>query len=175
MGEFFGILTKALEAARIDPATSTLRGNILTSSDGTTYFARTSQDIKQIAGEVESLRALAVSCPEVVPEVYAFEVEGGEAAMISQYFDLKGGSTNGDTQKELARRVAKPHTQPQDTSSGTGGKYGFHFPTHCGVTEQDNTWEEEWEDFFRNRRLGNLVKRIGNSEISQEWERLKEK
>jgi fructosamine-3-kinase len=43
------------------------------------------------------------------------------------------------------------------------------------VTEQDNTWEEDWETFYRDRRLGDLVRRIGDEQVTQAWERLQEK
>lgn len=172
------ILIRALRAAKIDPATVTQRGNVLTADDGSTYFARTSRDIKQITGEVESLRALGRACPELVPKQFAFEVddEAGEGAMVSQYFDLVGGSSRGDTQRELARRVAKLHTVSKDEGrEGHGGRYGFHVPTHCGVTEQDNTWEDSWEVFFRDRRLGDLVRRIGDDKLIDAWEEMKKK
>lgn len=171
------ILMQAIKSANIDPATSTLKGNLLSTPTGQTYFVRTSTDIPQITGEFRSLRALAQTCPEVVPEVYAFEVDSQwtEAAMVSQYYDLSGGSSRGDTQRELARRIAKLHTVPPEASEGYTGKYGFEVPTFCGVTEQDNTWEEDWETFYRDRRLGDLVRRIGDKQIKQAWGSLQEK
>jgi protein-ribulosamine 3-kinase len=32
-------------------------------------------------------------------------------------------------------------------------------PTHCGLTEQDNRWTDEWLEFYRDRRLGSLLAR----------------
>lgn len=48
-------------------------------------------------------------------------------------------------------------------------------PTHCGATEQDNTWDDDWGRFFADRRLGDLVNRLGDPTITKEWERLREK
>lgn len=62
---------------------------------------------------------------------------------------------------------------PPEGTEGYEGKYGFPVPTHCGATEQDNTWEESWEVFWRDRRLGNLVNRIGDKEINALWEDMK--
>jgi protein-ribulosamine 3-kinase len=67
------------------------------------------------------------------------------------------------------------HTRPPEGTPGYTGEYGFAVPTHCGVTEQDNTWEDSWEVFYRDRRLGDLVKRIGDGQISKEWDRLKQR
>lgn len=171
------VLSVAFQAAGLDLSALTAAGNIYTSADGSRYFARTSSDVKQITGEVESLRALARACPEVMPRMYAFEIDpkGREAAMVSQYFDLKSGSSRGDTQRELARRIAKLHTPTTGPDGDTVEKYGFHVPTHCGVTEQDNTWEEEWEVFYRDRRLGDLVRRIGDKQVDQAWKQMKDK
>ena len=55
------------------------------------------------------------------------------------------------------------------------GKYGFGVPTHCGVSELDNTWEESWEVFYRDRRLGDVIGKIEDSEINQEWAKMKDK
>jgi protein-ribulosamine 3-kinase len=173
MAEIPQILKKALQSAGIDPTTVTVRGNVITSADGSTYFARTSRDTKQITGEIESLKALAKTGHDLVPKIYAFEVDEKreEAAMISQYFDLGGGRSIRESQQELARRVAKLHTTLEGDMPE--GRYGFRVPTHCGVTEQDNTWEDDWEVFFRDRRLGDLVKRIGDDKINNTFEELK--
>lgn len=48
-------------------------------------------------------------------------------------------------------------------------------PTHCGATQQDNTWEADWATFFRERRLGDLVRRLGDGQITAAWERLSAK
>jgi protein-ribulosamine 3-kinase len=176
------ILEKALHAAKIDPTSASLRGNVLTCADGSTYFARTSHNITQITGEVESLRALATTCPEVVPAVYAFEIDldRKEAGMVSQYFDFSSSSirpARGDRncQRELARRVARLHTAPPAVTAGDHAVFGFHVPTHCGVTEQDNSWEDSWEVFYRDRRLGDLVGRIGDQDINRVWAEIRDK
>ncbi|TXT06142.1 hypothetical protein VHUM_03615 [Vanrija humicola] len=54
------------------------------------------------------------------------------------------------------------------TPSGTA--YGFECITHCGATAQNNAWNESWEAFFRDQRLGDLVARIGEPRITALWE-----
>jgi len=126
-------------------------------------------NVAQMRGEAESLKAIANIAPDLVPRVIGFEVDesGKEAGMVSRYFDLSSFRSSG-TQTELAKKVAEMHTPPAGVE-----RYGFEVPTHCGMTEQDNTWEEGWMVFFRDRRLGDLVRRIDDAEITSAWEKLK--
>jgi fructosamine-3-kinase len=55
------------------------------------------------------------------------------------------------------------------------GAYGFGVPIFCGPTQQDNTWEASWEVFFRDRRLGDVVRRIGERGVEDLWARMKER
>lgn len=71
--------------------------------------------------------------------------------------------------------MAEMHKVPAEGTPGYTGKFGFEKATHCGVTEQDNRWEDDWRVFYEKRRLGDLVKRIGDSEISKAWEELRAK
>ncbi len=91
-----------------------------------------------------------------------------EVGMISQWFDL--GRLPSEGQRELGRKLAIMHSAQRD-----GERYGFERPTHCGVTQLDNSWEDSWEVFFRDRRLGDLVSRLDNHEISMVWEQMKRK
>lgn len=138
---------------------------------------------------------MSITGSDIAPRLYRFEClsDGTKAAVLSDYFDLSGGMKEGD-QRELARNLARMHTPPTidqlqiarfqangldsaDVDSetlglgdgGSGAKYGFPVPTHCGVTEQDNTWEEDWAVFFGQRRLGDMVRRIGDKSIEKEW------
>ena len=159
-----------------------------------TFIARTASgsSLPQMKGEAAGLRAMALTSPDLVPTLIGFELseDGKEGAMVSQYFDLSGGSTSKsspEAQRELGRRLAKMHTPPsidEDDAIGHSGftegqgyiytgKYGFGIPTHCGVSELDNTWEESWEVFYRDRRLEDVVRKIGDGQISQEWEKMK--
>ncbi|WVQ96383.1 hypothetical protein IAU59_003488 [Kwoniella sp. CBS 9459] len=140
------------------------------------YFTKAQKDVAQMRGEIEGLRTMGLTAPSLVPKILGFEVadDGKESAMVTQYFKLGAAPNGRDTQVELGKKLAEMH-QPPPTSSSEGytGKYGFPVPTHCGVTEQDNTWEEDWETFFRDRRLGDMVRRIGDRDISGAWEGLK--
>lgn len=55
------------------------------------------------------------------------------------------------------------HLAPAPSSQ----RFGFPVPTCCGATEQDNTEEESWATFFGERRIEDLVRRIGDAELSR--------
>ncbi|WVW86582.1 hypothetical protein I302_108632 [Kwoniella bestiolae CBS 10118] len=156
------------------------RGCYLHKPTGMMYFTKTQSDIPQMRGEIEGLLAMGRTTDGLglVPKVLGFEIDEdkGECGMVTQYFKL--GSSSKNMQKELGEKIAKMHSVPpsnEGTGEGYTGKYGFNVPTHCGVTEQDNSWEGSWEVFYRDRRLGDLVTRIGDREINKEWEVMKER
>ncbi|KAA1072256.1 hypothetical protein PGT21_031205 [Puccinia graminis f. sp. tritici] len=85
--------------------------------------------------------------------------------MISEYFDLS--HMDSKLERSLARQLARMHDPTNPASQAPNGMYGFDVPTHCGETEQDNTWEKDWMVFFRDRRIKSVVDRIGDEEIKQ--------
>lgn len=153
------LIRAAFEKAKIDPS----------SSDRSEYFTKTSRIVPQLVGEYKSLEALSqMAPPGFVPRPYGLAVseDGKEGGMVSERF-VFGGTKD---QKELGRRLAEMHKY-----TSPNGKFGFGVPTFCGVTEQDNTWTEGWKEFFVERRVGDMVKRIGDKEISKEWEKMRDK
>ncbi|MBW0502924.1 hypothetical protein O181_042639, partial [Austropuccinia psidii MF-1] len=116
-------------------------------------------------GEAESLRALGKAAPGLVPKLYLNAFLQGQAVMISEYFNLMPISPKLD--RELGRRLASMHDPNAAESRSPNGLYGFHVPTYCGETEQDNRWEKNWITFFRDRRLKSLLDLIGDSEIEK--------
>jgi protein-ribulosamine 3-kinase len=78
--------------------------------------------------------------------------------------------------RRLAKRMATELHNPESAKARSpNGKYGFHVPTHCGETEQDNTFEDDWMVFFRDRRIGDLIDRIGDQEITRVGKDLRER
>jgi fructosamine-3-kinase len=132
----------------------------VTSSSGKTYFAKAGspREREQYVGEAESLRAMALAAPGLVPSLLAFGFvdEKGEEIMdrdgdregrpffISEYKHLtalteRSGAT-------LGRRLATEiHGR---TSTSPNGRYGFEVPTFCGATRLRNGWYETWERCF---------------------------
>ena len=146
------------------------------------YFTKHAKGkaIAQMRGEAASLRAMAMTAPPgLIPRVIGFKDVGGLGAMVSTYAD-RGGHRR-DAQRKLGEAVAGMHSRPSsghedgEVDHAYTGKYGFGVPTHCGATEQDNTWEESWEAFFRDRRLGDIVRRLGDAKVTKTWDRMKER
>jgi protein-ribulosamine 3-kinase len=132
------------------------------------------KDVLQLIGEAEGLRAMGAAAPDLVPKLYSCGYDDlqsrNQAYMITEWFEMAGSWRDAKHQRELGRKLAEMHRYRAD--AGHGDKFGFSVPTHCGVTEQDNTWEERWDFFYRDRRLGDLVRRIGDPAISQSWEKM---
>lgn len=180
--------------ASLDPSTLTGRGPVLTSPSGK-YYAKTARgnSAAQMRGEASSLAAMALTAPPgLIPRIIGYvdadKADDGVGGLVTEYAD--GRSSAG--QAALGRALALMHRPPDAEHSeeaaedGNGGgagapdttytgKFGFPVPTHCGATEQDNTWEERWEVFFRDRRLGDLVERIGDKRVDKAWKRCLER
>jgi len=153
---------------------------------GTHYFAKTSAhaSAKQVRAEAASLAAMARTAPAgLVPRILGYRERDGVVALVTGY----AGGRRGDM-RLLGERLAKMHIPPpreegeqeqeQEQEDMTRpptmytGEYGFPVPTFCGATEQDNTWTVSWEDFFRDRRLGSLVERIGEGRVTAMWKKM---
>ena len=162
-------ILKQLE--RIEPG-ARFSGNLpqVTSSSGKTYFAKAGspREREQYVGEAESLRAMALAAPGLVPSLLAFgfvdekgeemtDREGeGSPFFISEYKHLtalteRSGETLG---RRLATEMHGRATSPND------GRYGFEVPTFCGATRLRNGWYETWERCF-DVLVGDLLSTLG--------------
>ena len=164
------LLTQAFKNAGISLSSPSVAGTTVTEG-GKKYFAKTSSNVPQAIGEAESLKHMALTAPSgFVPAFYGIQVEGNKAGMVSEHFDLGGRKD----QKALGEMLAEMHRPPPAGAEGVEeGKYGFAVPTFCGETRQDNTWTEDWKTFFTERRVGDLVRRLGDRDVSKLWEEMK--
>lgn len=101
----------------------------------------------------------------LTPRVHTFGEEDGKAWLVTDYSDFSGGLSSA-TQKTLGKKLALMHLH----GTSPNGQFGFDRPTHCGVTEQNNTWNKSWPSFWADQRIGELIKRIdkkrgGDSEL----------
>jgi fructosamine-3-kinase len=96
----------------------------------------------------------------LVPKVHTYgkTEDGSKAYLCTDYLDFSG-SLSSSAQKTLGKKLALMHSH----GTSPNGKFGFDVPTHCGDTEQDNTWTDSWSEFWANRRIGEMVKRINSS------------
>ncbi|BEI88189.1 uncharacterized protein CcaverHIS019_0109070 [Cutaneotrichosporon cavernicola] len=181
-------LASIFSAHGLEPSGS---GPVFRTANGEYYgkVARSRRAADQMRGEAASLAAmLRTAPPGLVPRVLGY-VDADVGALVTEYADGRGG--RGGRQAALGRALAEMHCPPPSEAGAGGGeavaqnaldkitaytgKFGFPVPTHCGVTEQDNTWTESWEEFFRDRRLGDLVRRIGEARVNKAWGRCKER
>lgn len=110
---------------------------------GKTYIAKlASTNVVQLLGEAEGLRRMYKTSPGLVPKLHIVEqLDNGnncKALFISDYIEL--GSLDGKATTKLAEKMANELHNPEKQLSDVEG-FGFPVPTHCGATEQDNTWE----------------------------------
>ncbi|KAE8227421.1 hypothetical protein CF319_g117 [Tilletia indica] len=140
---------------------------------GKLLFGKVAAPEAQVLGEAASLRALRKACEQaslndeecIVPRVYGSGTADKEGRvrqgyLITDYLTLARG-LDSSGQAKLGRRLAQLHS-----ASPPERRYGFQVPTHCGVTEQDNTFESDWRTFWERRRIGDLVERIGDQRLS---------
>ncbi|UZJ54342.1 hypothetical protein CBS101457_003662 [Exobasidium rhododendri] len=134
--------------------------------------------IDQVLGEAESLNAMyraslaAGQTQTLIPTIHAFgKIENkGEAFLVTDYKQLSSGLSR-KNQRTLGEKLAQMHR----SGTSENGMYGFSRPTHCGATEQDNTWTSNWSDFWADRRIGDLIRKSGDEELARLETQLREK
>jgi fructosamine-3-kinase len=103
--------------------------------------------------EAESLRELKEAAKDqlIVPGVFAArEIDQSPGFLVLEMLDT-GHTYNSD--EVLGRGLATIHLY-------TSEKFGFYSNNYCGATTQDNSWKENWTDFFVQNRLGFLLNLI---------------
>lgn len=73
-----------------------------------------------------------------------------------------------ESQKILGRKLGEMHK----AAAPPGQAFGFDVPTFCGETEQDNRACDTWEEFWRERRIRDLIDRIGDPQLSKIGQRV---
>lgn len=125
--------------------------------------------------EAEGLAALAATgTPLRIPKVIAVAPESREPGKPAESPDPSGApqgnprmpgllvlehlepDADGPSQRtweELGRGLASMHRAPEE-------KFGFERDNYCGLTPQENAWSADWAGFYRDRRLGALIRRL---------------
>ena len=142
----------------------------LRSSSGANYYAKigTASENAQYVAEVESLKALDIAAPGLVPKVLASgfftqddqesKPGAGRPYFLSEYKDLRSLSPASAT--VLGRRLA----EEVHSYKGTNG-FGFHVPTFCGPTRMDNGWYSSWEKCY-DALIAGLLSHLKSSRYS---------
>ena len=123
--------------------------------------------------EAECLRELKKANPEplIIPEVILVkEVNDTPGYLLLEFLEI-GHPQNGD--EDLGWGLSRLHRI-------RGENFGFRSASYCGLTLQDNTWQDNWPKFFAEQRIGALVSQIQkergmSSEHLKVYEKLIEK
>jgi len=104
-------------------------------------------------GEATALNAINEAVPDFVPKALCFgSLPTGGGFIVLSF--IRFTSSNSKHQIALAKKLAQLHS-----TTSPNGKFGFPVTTMCGSTEQDNTWEDEWVTFYKERRLRPMLKK----------------
>jgi len=104
--------------------------------------------------EAAGLRALRDAGSELaIPEVLVAlpPGDGRPACIVMEYLAPRAGTARDDA--ALGRGLAAIHGQPRDA-------FGFSVTTYCGPTPQDNRSSPSWAEFYAERRLRPLARRL---------------
>ena len=117
----------------------------LEGADGSRYFIKLhdAHRLPMFVAEVEGLNAIARTNTIRVPLPISQGCACGVSYLVLEYLEL---SSRGDA-KLLGEQLAALHRC-------TGKKFGFAQDGFIGTTPQQNGWDEDWVEFWRERRLG---------------------
>lgn len=132
----------------------------LVTSEGE-FFAKWSRDapadifVNEACG-LEALREAGAAL--VIPRVLAASepVDGQPAFLILEYLP-PAPPGQGHDRENLGRGLATLHR-------ASAPQFGFPSPTYCGSTWQDNRSGESWTEFYRDRRLRPMVRRLADQD-----------
>jgi protein-ribulosamine 3-kinase len=113
-------------------------------TDGSRYFAKTNRaDLAgMFAAEAEGLEEIAATGTLRVPRPLAHGILGNRAYLVLEHLDFVRAGDPATMGRQLA--ALHRHTAP---------RFGWRRDNTIGSTPQDNTWEDDWVTFWRERRL----------------------
>lgn len=159
------VFTRALQRTHPNISLSQEGSSTLRASSGERYFIKIGslREIDQYVGEAESLKAINIAAPGLAPTLIDFgiidkdskrqESDVGKPYFISEFKDM--GSLSTPAAKMLGERLATE----MHAYKSPNGKFGFHVPTYCGATKQDNGWFATWTECF-DALIGGLVDKL---------------
>jgi len=88
----------------------------------------------------------------VIPKViWSKEVDDLPGLLLMEY--LHPATNTSGMDEQLGRGIAQLHRKTSST-------FGFYHSNYCGTTIQDNTWTDNWPEFYAERRIWALVQQI---------------
>lgn len=109
--------------------------------------------LKEAAGldEMRSIDNPFLIIPKVI---WRKETDEWPGLLLTEYLPPANSSSGFD--ERLGMGIARLHRK-------TAAAFGFHHSNYCGTTVQDNTWNNDWPEFYAQQRILSLVKRIISS------------
>lgn len=88
----------------------------------------------------------------VIPKViWSKEIDDSPGLLLMEYLQPASNTSGFDGQ--LGRGLAQLHRK-------SAFAFGFQHSNYCGTTIQDNTWTNNWPEFYAERRIWALVQQI---------------
>lgn len=146
------------------------RAAVIRARDGRRYFVKLNDgaQLAMFEAEVEGLQELARSQAVRVPQpVCAIRMQR-QAFLVLEYLEL--GDEHIRTQEILGIQLAAMHRE-------TRPRFGWYRDNTIGATRQINDWNDDWIDFYRERRLQyqfDLAAQRGESRLLRLGEQLLE-
>ena len=134
------------------------RAYCLTLSDGRKLFLKENyaENLPFFIRETEGLEAIGDTGTISVPGLFAYGLDGKSSFLLMDY--IEPCRRNADYYEDFGRRLAKMHGA--DCSKYTpDGRFGFLHDNYIGAGYQENTVEDSWIGFFRERRLLPQIRR----------------
>jgi protein-ribulosamine 3-kinase len=105
--------------------------------------------VKEAAGLNEM--SMAGTSLVIMEVVWSKGVDESPGLLLMEY--LQPATNTSGFDEHLGRGIAQLHRN-------TASKFGFHHSNYCGTTIQDNTWTDNWPEFYAERRIWALVQQI---------------
>ncbi|CAJ0861730.1 11559_t:CDS:2, partial [Entrophospora sp. SA101] len=127
------------------------------STDSGDFFVKTNNSLDydtlvMFKGEMVALNTISSSVPDFAPKaLHAGSFKDGGAFLVTTFINLKSSSSS-KHDVLFAKKLALLHS-----TNSPDNRFGFPVVTMCGATEQDNTWESDWETFYKERRLKFII------------------
>lgn len=127
-------------------------------SNGDSLFMKENyaENLSFFIRECEGLEAIRMTAAISVPKALAYGLDGKSAFLLMEC--VEQGRSIADFYEDFGRRLYGMH-RADCASFVIGGNYGFLNDNYIGAGYQDNTPEDSWKDFFRNRRLLPQIRR----------------